>query len=165
MKITNNGRTIHVGPGAAEEELIRVPLAAPWELDPNSSLRITVGLIPINPAVDSDPMVGLSDGVTMNCFKLHDQTNYGAYSPCNLVDPSSDDNRPVPSSSQQPMQYVLMFEPFHRYGACYTAQGGGYVNTGTFANQLDISKGVDLVVLRNNQPEQYNFLYFIVEKI
>ena len=56
-----------------------------------------------------------------------------------------------------------MFQPFHKYGACYTAQDGGYVNVGRFNDQLDASKGVSLLVNRNNAPETYRYYYFFVE--
>ena len=142
-----------------------MPLTGPGELDPNTSFRVTVGIRPLTPAVDSDPDVGLSDGVTNNRFRIHDKHNYGIHSSCYPIDSSSRDERLTSSSTPQAMQYVMMFEPLHRYGACYTAQESGHVNTGTFINQLDISNGVDLIVIRNDAHEVYDFLYFIVEKI
>ena len=46
----------------------------------------------------------------------------------------------------QTSQFVLLFEPFHQYGACFTAQEHGYVNTVIFPQQLDMSKGLEFVV-------------------
>ena len=56
-----------------------------------------------------------------------------------------------------------MFQPFHKYGACYTAQDGGYVNVGRFDEQLDTSKGVSLLVERDNAAETYRYYYFLAE--
>ena len=56
-----------------------------------------------------------------------------------------------------------MFQPFHKYGACYTAQDGGYVNVGRFNDQLDTSKGVSLLVERDHAPETYRYYYFLIE--
>ena len=56
-----------------------------------------------------------------------------------------------------------MFQPFHKYGACYTAQDGGYVNVGRFNEQLDASKGVSLLVERGDATETYRYYYFLIE--
>ena len=57
-----------------------------------------------------------------------------------------------------------MFQPFHKYGTCYTAQDGGYVNVGRFNEELDTSKGVSLLVNRDDDAgETYRYYYFLIE--
>ena len=108
------------------------------ELDVDATIRIAVGIEPPNPATtDRDAKVGLSDGVDVNNYQLVDQSNYANFPPCNPCDAAQDDNR-VPSDSPVPHQYTLIFKPYDRYGACYTAQEGGYVNTATLNKQLTV---------------------------
>ena len=137
-----------------------MPLAGPGELDPHTSIRITVGLRPPG-RVDKDPQVGLSDGVNINIFVIPDNSDE---SPCYPHPGTHDENRLTSFTPQtQTSQFVLLFEPFHQYGACFTAQEHGYVNTGTFTHQLDTCKGLDFVVARGDGTETYDFYYFIVE--
>ena len=137
-----------------------MPLAGPGEVDPHTSIRITVGLKPPG-TVDKDPQVGLSDGVNGNFFFL---VNNNDQSPCYPSPGTHDENRLTSFTPQtQTSQFVLLFEPFHQYGACFTAQEHGYVNTGTFNHQLDTCKGLDFVVARSDGHETYDFYYFIVE--
>ena len=138
-----------------------MPLAGPGEVDLYTSIRITVGLKPPG-TVDKDPRVGLSDGVNNNVFVIPDNSNQ---SPC-FPHPGTNDGNLLTSFTPQTQtsQFVLLFEPFHQYGACFTAQEHGYVNTGTFTQQLDTNKGLDFVVQRDDDlPETYDFYYFIVE--
>ena len=160
---TTDNRIIHIGTGGLHEEVvIRVPLAAPGEVDPYTSIRITVGLKPPGNE-DKDIKVGLSDGVNDNFFILTDNLDRP---PCRPgPGPLAHDNNLLKTRTRdsQTSQFVLLFEPFHQYGACFTAQEHGYINTGTFPRQLDINKGLDFFVQRNEVDETYDFYYFIVE--
>ena len=49
------------------------------------------------------------------------------------------------------------------YGACSSAQDGGYLNVGTFNNQVDPTNGLSLVIHRADALEQYQFNYFLIE--
>ena len=40
---------------------------------------------------------------------------------------------------------------------------GGYVNLGIFNNQLDLSRGINLQIRKEDSPEDYLFYYFLVE--
>ena len=137
-----------------------MPLAAPGEVGPHTSIRITVGLKPPGTA-DKDPRVGLSDGVNNNIFVIPDNSD----SPPCIPHPGTHDGNRLTSFTPQTQtsQFVLLFEPFHQYGACFTAQEHGYVNTGTFTHQLDTSNCLDFVVTRDDGHETYDFYYFIVE--
>ena len=141
-----------------------MPLAGPGELDPQSTIRVTVGLKPHSPPIDSDNIIGITDGTNSNSFYIVDPTNYPDYQTCYHIN-GSYENVLLPSGTPQASQYVFLFEPFHRYGACSSAQLGGYVNPGHFNSQVDVSKGISLVVKRDHAAETYNYYYFMVEII
>ena len=140
-----------------------MPLVGPGELDPQSTIRVTVGLKPYTPPIDSDNDIGITDGSNSNRFIINDIGNY-PHTACFLSE-GTHDNVQIPVGTTQAGQYVLLFEPFHRYGACSSAQLGGYVNPGHFNNQVDVSKGISLVIKRNDAAETYNYYYFMVEII
>ena len=73
------------------------------------------------------------------------------------------DDTPVSIGTKVPATFKLTFTPFYKYGSCDTAEEGGYINTGRFNTQLDITKPLYLRVERNHAPEQYYFHYFLVE--
>ena len=66
--VTSN--TIQFGTGTAREELLRVPVAAPGELDSQAVIRVTVSMNP--PVADNDPAIGIAsnDGSKRNQFWL-----------------------------------------------------------------------------------------------
>ena len=134
-------------------------------IDPHATIVITVGLDnshPNTPATDTDPYIGISDGTNTNLIIMTDIGNYGIHPPCFLKDGTHDDTR-VPSGTKVPATLKFTFTPFYKYGSCETAQEGGYINTGRFNTQLDITKPLYLHVQRKEGPEQYYFHYFLVE--
>ena len=155
-------RVIHVGPGTQQEKFLEVPLG---EIDPRATIIITVGLDkshPNTPGTDSDLHIGISDGTTDNVQIIVDVNNYNTVSPCR---PSTGvhDNTLVSSGTQGPATYKLIFTPFYKYGACETAQEGGYINTGTFDDQIDTTKPLFLRWYRNHAGESYFLHYLRVE--
>ena len=95
-------------------------------------------------------------------FYLNDVGNYAAYPPCSVVSGVHDDAR-VSSTARTPSTFKLTFTPFFKYGACETAQDGGYINTGRFNTQIDVSKPLYFTVLRNDAAENTYFHYFNVQ--
>ena len=99
----------------------------------------------------------------MNRFYIADTANYADYPPCGIhVADGSDENRRV-STRRVSSQFTFLFSPFYKYGACSSAQDGGYLNVGTFNKQIDPTNGLSLVVYRQDAPEQYKFSYFLIE--
>ena len=156
---TIDSRSIRFSRGTAWEKLLQVPIAAAGELDAHTSIRVTVGLTPV--ISDSDPNVGISDGVNVNRFYIVDTGNYGHIAPCGLHDGSNEGRRVT--TRRVPPQFTFLFSPFYKYGACSSAQDGGYLNVGTFNKQVDPTNGLSLVVYRSNAAESYRFRYFLVE--
>ena len=63
-------------------------------------------------------------------------------------------------------QYTFLFSPFHKYGACSSAQDGGYMFVGIFNKQVDPTNGLNLVVYRqhaHDARENYQFRVFLIE--
>ena len=155
-------RVIHFANGISNEMVLRVPIG---QVDQHATIVITVGLDkshPNNAGVDSDPLVGISDGTNENLFIIVDVNNYPSYSPCRPYNGSHDDTR-VAAGTQVSSTFKLTFIPFNKCGFCETAQEGGYINTGTFAQRIDITKPLFLTVKRYDSSEQYYFHYFKVE--
>ena len=156
---TMGSQSIRFGSGTANEKLLQVPIAAAGELDAHASIRVTVGLTPV--IGDSDPRIGISDGVNLNRFIILDTANYAAIPPCYVTEGSRENNRVT--TRRVSSQFTFLFSPFYKYGACSSAQDGGYLNVGTFNNQVDPTKGINLVIYRSDANEQYRFRYFLVE--
>ena len=153
-------RVIHFGPGVTNEKLLEVPLG---EIDPHATIVITLGLDKSHHfAADSDIIVGISDGTNDNSQTIVDFFNYVDSPPCRVLD-GSHDNVLVASGTQVSATYKLIFTPFYKYGACETAQDGGYINTGTFDNQIDTTKPLFLRLDRSDAPEIYFVHYLRVE--
>lgn len=150
--------------GNAHQKLLEVPIVSAGKLDVHATVRITVAIQPPSPAsADRDPIIGLTDGVNMNGFYLHDRNNYILYRrSCELIE-ATQEHAPISPNSPVPFIYTLTFVPLQRYGACYTTQNDGYLNTGKFNSQLDISRPLSLVVIRNDANEVYSFNHILIE--
>ena len=155
--VNTEGRVIQAGPAPANALLLEVPLG---EIDPHATITITVGLDKSHAnAVDSDIHIGISDGTTKNLQYIVDVNNYNHYPPCGLPD-GEHDNILVSPGTPVPAIFKLIFTPFYKYGACETAQEGGYINTGTFNDQIDTSKPLFLRWFNHDAGEEY-FVYFL----
>ena len=97
----------------------------------------------------------------MNRFYIADTSNYGTHPPCGIEDGSHEGNR-VTTRRVSP-QFTFLFSPFYKYGACSSAQDGGYLNVGTFNKPVDPTNGLSLVIYRHDAPENYQFHYFLIE--
>ena len=151
---------IAIGAGTANEILLEVPINPP-QLTSVCSIRVTVGFE--NPgSQDHDPRIGLTDGTKVNQFRIRDAANYGSNPPCDLVNAVEITNV-LSGTSPMPHQVTFLFSPVMRFGACYTAQDGGYVSAGRFDDQLILTNGLKLQVQRDSANEEYIFFYFLVE--
>ncbi len=156
-------RAMRFGPGSFNELLFKVPLGF---IDPHATIRVTVGLDdtrPSAPAMDHDPIIGLTDGSSVNEFWLVDILNLPSDAPCGPVASISQDDNRVTERTHTSGQATFIFRPIHKFGSCYLPMDGGYINTGTFFAQLDSSRALSLRVRRSDTGEQYRFHYFLVE--
>lgn len=74
----------------------------------------------------------------------------------------------MPEDQPYSAEYIFRFKPSTKFGACYTAVNGGYVNMGRFKSQIntDSCSPISLSVVRDDEPgEVYRFYYFLVEVI
>ena len=156
--VNTEGRVIHVGPVPTFAVLLEVPLG---NIDPRATITITVGLDKSHPntaGIDSDLHVGISDGTTDNVQYMNDVSNYPT-APCGPVN-AQNDNIQISTGTTVPATFKLIFTPFYKYGACETAQEGGYINTGTFNNQIDTSKPLFLRWSSGNDAGEEYFVHF-----
>jgi len=157
-------RSFRFGAGTTNEVLLVVPLVGPGELGPSAQIQITVGLdsTGMNLPRDEDPRFGITDGTNKNLFWIVDKGNYHRLAPCYPVSGSHDDQL-VATSTRVSDQFTLLFQPSTKFGACYTAQLGGYVNSARFTPQISVNAGISLQVERNGAAEQYTFHYIKVD--
>ena len=146
--------------GIGHEELLRIPLTTAGELTPQSLIRITVGTNP--PAADNDPKVGISDGINSNQFLLieHASSSTIIANPCDVVN-GLQTGRSGPVGNPVAGGYTLLFDPAHQFGSCMS--NNGFATNGRFNSRVDASKGLSLVVHRDDPTEQYVFHYFLIE--
>ena len=97
----------------------------------------------------------------MNRFYIRDSGNYINSSPCGLLEGSHENN--LVTTRRVSPQFTFLFSPFYKYGACSSAQDGGYLNVGTFNKQVDPTNGLSLVIYRDDASEIYQFNYFLIE--
>ena len=154
-------RVIRFGPGTAVgEKLLEVPIG---HVNFHATVIITVGLdkshLNLNPA---DLRIGLSDGTTQNIFYISDYANRLRYS-CYPMSSSYDSDTKVNAGTQVPSMFKLTFTPFTRFGTCETGQEGGYIVTGRFSAQMQITKPLFLRVHRDSSNEQQYIHYLKVD--
>ena len=164
--VSFNDTSIYLGPYSIGEKLLEVPLISAGRFARNESIAIQItatmngGIL--NSGHDRDPKLGLTDGNTTNLFGIADITHY-PIQPCGPVSASGILPKVI-STGPVPDQFTFLFKPAERFGACSTAQQGGYLNVGIFNNQLDLSRGINLQIYRDNEfYEDYLFYYFLVE--
>ena len=113
---------------------------------------------------DNDIIVGITDGSISNQFYISDPSTNSVCGPSSNAGGTHEGNTASEGSLYYPGQVTLLLQPFFKYGACYTAHDGGFVNVARFNSELDPTKGLSLVVQRDNEAvEQYRIYYFIVE--
>ena len=152
---------IRVTTGSRSETLIQVPLASAGEIDPQATIRLTVGFDSDQITTSTRIRVGIYDGNYYNQFYV-----YGTSSTYVCVPYSSSSNEGNTASeggSYYPGEVTMFFQPFYKYGSCATGHDGGHVNVGTFSSYVDLSKGVTLQVNRYSNSDQYRIYYFVVE--
>ena len=160
-----NDTGIYFGPRSIGEKLLEVPLISAGTFTRNESITIQITAV-MNGGMlnsgDRDPYVGVTDGSTTNMFVIPDINNYPV-APCFPISASGT----IPQTSNigpVPDRFTFLLKPAERFGACSSAQQGGYVNVGIFNNQLDLSRGINLRINRDNEiHEDYLFYYFLVE--
>ena len=73
------------------------------------------------------------------------------------------DGTTVPAGTLAPATLKFTFTPYSKFAFCETAQAGGFLNTGIFDAQIDITKPLFLTATGNERDEDYYFHYFKVE--
>jgi len=159
-------RFIYIGAGEqAADTCLQVPIVPAGRFSTNASatIKITAALdgSMLNQSVDRDSRIGITDGRVMNDYEIVDVNNYPVWPPCYALRASG--LRKTISSGPVPDQFTFLFKPAERFGACSTAQNGGYVNVDTFNNQLDLSLGISLRLHMHEADEDIRYYYFLVE--
>ena len=158
-----NDTGIYFGPGRGGQRLLEVPLILAGRFARNDSIAIQITAV-LNGGWlnerDRDPILGITDGSRINVFRIFDINNYPAR-PCIPLSASGTLQKTF-STGPVPDQWVFLLKPAERFGTCSSTQQGGYVNVGIFNNQLDLSRGINFQIRKEDAPEDYLFYYFLV---
>lgn len=152
---------IRVTTGASNEKLIEIPLASAGELDPEATIRLTVGFDSDQYTTSTRIRVGIYDGDYFNQFQIYGTSSSYVCRPYSYT--SSEGNTANEGGSYYPGEVTMLFQPFYKYGSCATGHDGGFVNVGKFSSTVDLSKGVSLQVTRYSSSDQYRIYYFVAE--
>jgi len=158
-------RSIYLGPGGQDTDTrLQVPIVPAGRFSANASatIKITAALdgVMLGQQIDRDAQIGITDGRVMNDYELVNGANYPA-APCMAL--SASGLRKTLQTGPVPDQFTFLFKPAERFGACSTAQNGGYVNVDTFNSQLDLSLGISLRLRMEEVNEDIRYYYFLVE--
>ena len=163
---TFNDTGIYFGAGRGHQRLLEVPLIPAGRLTRNESIAIQITAVMnggmLNVQRDRDPIVGITDGSSINVFRITDINNYPRSPPCFPASASGTLSRTF-STGPVPDQFTFLLKPAERFGACSSALHGGYVNVGIFNDQLDLSRGINFQIRKDDSNEDYLFYYFLVE--
>ena len=160
-------RSIYIGSGGQDADTrLQVPIVPAGRFSANTSATIKItaalnGPMLNQPSVDRDPQISITDGRIMNEYQFHDINNYPGLSPCLAL--SASGTQKTLSTGPVPDQFTFLFKPAEKFGACSTAQNGGFANVATFNNQLDLSLGISLRLRMNQAHEDIRYYYFLVE--
>jgi len=99
------------------------------------------------------------------CNWDHDYDYYDEEPLCEVLYGEGDNelNLVVCHETIVPATYKLTFSPLYQYELCGSPQYSGYINTGHFNRELDVTKQLYLCVNRDISGEDYYFHYFLVE--
>ena len=158
--------------------LLKVPIIPADILEDSSlvTLKIVASLDDdIGKKEDSDPIFGVSDGVSFVGFETVDKATYSyspGYAPCYGVEGTSGSSlagiskisvhSPRPNDSFYPGQFVITLKLNERWGSCYTAHDGGFVKTADYNKRLQLSKGLTLEVYRDDNHENVGIKFIEV---
>ena len=167
-------RSIYIGTGGRNADTrLQVPIVPAGRFSANASATIKItaaldGTMLNQISVDKDPQIGITDGNVANVYQIHDinnypdsSHNYPDLSPCGAL--SATGTRKTLPTGPVPDLFTFLFKPAERFGACSTAQNGGYINVATFNNQIDLSLGISLRIRMGEADEDIRYYYFLVE--
>ena len=161
-------RSIYIGSGGqAADTRLQVPIVPAGRFSANASITVKItaaldGSMLNQQSVDRDPRISITDGRVMNEYQIHEINNY-PYHPVCRAESASGPQKTLPPTVPVPDQFTFLFKPAERFGACSTAQNGGFVDVATFNNQLDLSLGVSLRLRMQEANEDIRYYYFLVE--
>ena len=157
--------------------LLKVPVIPANVLKNSTMLTVKIVVsndLSIGNSEDSDPICGLSDGISFVGFRTVDKRNYNSYAACFRCEGSSgatlNENKCmgqyslIPSERIYPGQFIFTFKLDARenWGSCYTALDGGYVKTAAYSKRLNLSRGLTLEVYKGGKKERVGIKFIEV---
>jgi len=164
---TTEQLTFKGGPALLFAVLLKVPII-PADILEDSTLITLKILVSMDESIgekeDSDPIYGVSDGVSFLGFHTVDKRNYAnGDAPCFGIEGISGNSLtgimemgrvPRPNDSFYDGQFVITLKLNEHWGSCYTAHDGGFVKTVVYNKRLLLSKGFTLEVYKGDKSER-----------
>ena len=155
--------------------LLKVPMIPAGVLQYSAPLTVKIVVshdVSIPTTQDSDVSYGVSDGTSVVGITTRNIVDYGNSSPCHGFEGTSGtslssdgwlaSSSPKVSDSFYPGQFVITLKLDERWGSCYTAHDGGFVETTTFTKRLMLNRGLTLEVYKNAAGEKSGIKYIEV---
>ena len=148
--------------------LLKVPMIPAGVLHYSAPLTVKIVAshdVSIGTSEDSDVSYGVSDGTSVFGITTRNKDDYGGSAPCHGFQGTSgtslgegdgwiDYSSPKLSDSFYPGQFVITLKLDERWGSCYTAHDGGFVQTTTFNKRLMLDKGLTLELYKHGAGER-----------
>lgn len=153
--------------------LLKVPLITAGALEDSSPVTLKIVVSMDEEKDDSDPIYGVSDGVSFLGFETVDKLTYDRdVSPCFGQEGTSGNsltgvtltstNRPGPIHTFYPDKFVMTLKLTERWGSCYTAHDGGFEKIAHYNKRLLLSKGLTLEVYKGQADEKVGIKFIEV---
>ena len=155
--------------------LLKVPLVAAGLLEDGPVLTVEMTVandVSVGQMKDSDIKYGVSDGTSFIGFETVDKLNYDEWSPCFGAEGKSGETLteiqargmffPLSSENVYPDHFVFTFKLHQAWGSCFIPQGGGFIKTTEYTNQLLLSHGLTLEVYKTDSTELVGIKYINV---
>ncbi|XP_078374956.1 uncharacterized protein LOC144658431 [Oculina patagonica] len=159
--------------------LLKVPLVAAGILKDETPLTVEITVandVSIGQVSDSDVRYGVSDGTNFIGVETIDTLNYRELAPCYGLEAKSgitltamtwfERFSPVQEIANfYPDQFVFTFKLDKPWGSCFTAHGGGFINTAKYSKQLMLSQGLTLEVYKQGRADRVGIKFIKITVI
>jgi len=156
--------------GVLGQRFLQLQLVPPNILTSADSITVTITIAVDNilaSSEDHDPSFGISDGAFFVGFIAYDRharacNHYEGSSGATLASITHFDG-PTVSSTRYSSEIKVHIRPTEKWGSCHTEHDEGYTNIANYQHLLNLTKGLNLEMYRDNVSERYRMKYVIID--
>ena len=139
--------------------LLEVPIETP-----DTAVIITLGIdSSYQNTHHSKVQLGVTDQLHGNWFQIVDAAQYCETPPCQPLGPVAD-NQLVSQGTKVPSIFKFSVHPKQKAGYCQTAQEGGYLNSGTFQQQISLDFRL-IFKINAWETEEFSIRYIHIQSL